>query len=119
MKLVHMNAKKESPGVHIFCPTHWTRRVESCTPTLNNYNEPRGLQTRSLTKIKQIEMKVRTGCIQVQMTKFKFYFACLFIAMVLKQTDNSSKTHPNLTKPKVKEELELAKIAMRALRKNK
>lgn len=53
------------------------------------------------------------------MTKFKFYFACLFIAMVLKQTDSSSKTHPNLTKPKVKEELELAKIATRALRKNK
>ena len=53
------------------------------------------------------------------MTKFKFYFACLFIAMILKQTGNSWKTYPNLTKPKVKEELELAKIAMRALRKNK
>ena len=53
------------------------------------------------------------------MTTFKFYFACLFIAMILKQTGNSWKTYPNLTKPKVKEELELAKIAMRALRKNK
>ena len=53
------------------------------------------------------------------MTKFKFYFACLFIAMILKQTDNSSKTYPNLTKRKVKEELELAKIAMRAFGENK
>ena len=110
MKLAHMNAKKESPGVHIFCPTHWTRRVESCTPTLNNYNEPRGLQKRPLTKIKQIEMKVRTGCIQIQMTTFKFYFACLFIAMILKQTDNSSKTYPNLTNPELKRNWNFQKL---------
>ena len=77
-----MSAKNELKGIHTLCPTYWAIRVESCSSTLNNHDQPMDYQKWSFFKIQDREMWVRNGGVQAQLTKFKFYFACLFSAMV-------------------------------------
>ena len=60
MKLVQMNAKNESKGIHTFCATRWTMRNESCSSNFNSHNELRYLYEWSLMKVKDTKMKTKT-----------------------------------------------------------
>ena len=81
----------ESRGVHAFCPTRWTVRVEALASVLNNHDELMELWDWSLDVLKDTEMKSRINGVKSMMTKFSFYFGCCLGEKILRQTDNLSR----------------------------
>ena len=94
MKLDDMRkeTKNESKGIHALCPTRWTVRGEALVSVLNNFNELMDLWVWSLEVLHDTEMKARVRGVMAHMPTFDFVYACLLGTMLLKQTDNLSRT---------------------------
>ena len=87
--------KKDSKGIHAFCPTRWTVCGEPIQSILSNYEELMDLWEWSLSNIKDTEMKARIRGVQAVMPTFDFLFGCELGIIILKQTDNLSRALQN------------------------
>ena len=85
-------SKNDSKGIHALCPTRWTVRGEALESILNNYIELMNLWDWSIDTLHDTEMKARICGVQANMPTFDFVYGCCLGIMLLKQTDNLSRT---------------------------
>ncbi len=82
----------DTPGIRVLCPTRWTVRAQSLKSIIDNYSVLFQLWTESLEYVKDTEMKARIQGVAAQMKKFEFFFGVSLGLLILRHTDNLSKT---------------------------
>ena len=82
----------ELPGIKVFCPTRWTVRAESLRSILDNYMVLLELWDLVDEETKDSEIRARVGGVASQMKKFEFFFGITIAEILLRHTDNLSRT---------------------------
>ena len=82
----------DTPGIRVLCPTRWTVRAEALKNILDNFNVLLELWAESLERVKDTEMKARIQGVAAQMMKFDYFFGVSLGLLILRHTDNLSKT---------------------------
>lgn len=82
----------DAPGIRVLCPTRWTVRAEALKSILDNYNVLLELWVESLERVKDTEMKARVQGVAAQMMKFDYFFGVSLGLLILRHSDNLSKT---------------------------
>ena len=82
----------DSPGIRVLCPTRWTVRAEALKSILDNFNVLLELWAESLERVKDTEMKARIQGVSAQMMRFDYFFGVSLGLLILRHTDNLSKT---------------------------
>lgn len=80
----------DSPGICILCPTRWTVRADSLAGILSNVLQE--LWDECLEVVKDSETIARINGVASQMNTFRFLFGVELWEMILRHTDNLSKT---------------------------
>ena len=81
-----------SPGVRVLCPTRWTVRAEALKSIIDNFSVLLELWDESLEIVRETEMKARIQGVAAQMKKFEFFFGVSLGLLILRHTDNLSRT---------------------------
>ncbi len=89
---IKKESKNDSKGIYALCPTRWTVHGEALESILNNYVELMNLWDLSIDTLHDTEMKARIRVVQVNMPTFDFVYGCCLGILLLKQTDNLSRT---------------------------
>ena len=92
---IRESTDNEAKSIHEFCPTRWTVRGDSLEAIIENFLELMELWDWSLQNVKDPEMKGRIIGARSNMRNFNFLFGSLLGKIILKQTDNLSKTLQN------------------------
>ncbi|XP_065903857.1 zinc finger MYM-type protein 1-like [Dysidea avara] len=87
-----MSATENLPGIRVLCPTRWTVRADSLASVTKNYTVLQSTWEEALEATKDSETKARIQGVASQMLTFKFLFGTMLAEMVLKHTDNLSRT---------------------------
>ena len=82
----------ELPGMRVLCPTRWTVRADSLKSVLDNYVVLQELWEESERTTKDSDIIARVIGVASQMRKFEFYFGIYLGEMILRHSDNLSKT---------------------------
>ena len=82
----------ESPGVRVLCPTCWTVRADALESIISNYSVLQELWEEAKTIARETEVIDRLNGVADIMEKFEFLFGVLLGELILKHTDNLSKT---------------------------
>ena len=82
----------DSPGFHVLCPTRWTVRASSLQSVLDNYEVLLGVWNEALSLQLDVEMRARITGVNTQMHTFDFLFGVSLGNLLLRHTDNLSKT---------------------------
>ena len=85
-------ADTSSPGIRVLCPTRWTVQADSLASVTKNYTVLQSTWEEALEISKDSETKARIQGVASQMYTFKFLFGIMLAEMVLKDTDNLSRT---------------------------
>lgn len=85
----------DAPSIRTLCPTRWTVRAESLKSIMANYTSIQNLWEEALECTSETEMKARIQGVSSQMETFTFYFSLVLAEMILRHTDNLSKTLQN------------------------
>ena len=80
-----------TPGIRVLCPTRWTVRAESIHSIIANY-ETLERTWEALQATQDTEAKARIQGVAAQMRTFTFFFGSMLSELVLKHTDNLSRT---------------------------
>ena len=81
-----------TPGIRVLCPTRWTVRAESIHSILANYDVLQRTWEEALQVTTDMETKARIQGVAAQMTTFTYLFGSMLGELVLKHTDNLSRT---------------------------
>ena len=81
-----------TPGIRVLCPTRWTVRAESIHSILTNYETLQRTWEEALQVTTDTEAKARIQGVAAQMTTFNYFFGSMLCELVLKHTDNLSRT---------------------------
>ena len=81
-----------SPGICVLCPTRWTVKAEALKSILDNYNVLMELWDESLEVVRETDMKARIQGVAAQMRKFEFFFDVSLGLLILRHSDNLSRT---------------------------
>ena len=83
----------DSPGIHVLCPTRWTVKAEALKSILDNFNVLLELWDESLEVfVRDTDMKARIQGVAAQMRKFNFFFGVSLGLLILRHSDNLSRT---------------------------
>ena len=82
----------DTPGFRVLCPTRWTVRANSLQSVLDNYSVLQELWEEAKDKASDPSMKARIIGVQAQFRKFQYFFGVLLGELLLKHSDNLSKT---------------------------
>ena len=82
----------DSPGFRVLCPTRWTIRAASLKSLLSNYVALQQLWETVKDSTADPTMKGRIIGVQSQFKTFSFFFGVNLAELVLRHTDNLSKT---------------------------
>lgn len=82
----------ESPGFRVLCPTRWTVRAASLKSVLTNYKALQQLWETTKDSTSDPTIKGRIIGVEFQFKTFSFYFGLHLASLILKHTDNLSKT---------------------------
>ena len=82
----------DSPGIRVLCPNRWTVRAEALKSILDNFNVLLELWAESLERVKDTETKARIQGVSAQMMRFDYFFGVSLGLLILRHTDNLSKT---------------------------
>ena len=82
----------DSLGIRVLCPTRWTVRAEALKSVLDNFDVLLRLWDESLEIVKDTEMKARIQGVSAQMKKFDFFFGVSLGYLIMRHTDNLSRT---------------------------
>ena len=87
----HMSLEKHS-GIRPLCPTRWTVRADSLASIIENYSSLQSTWDEVVDITRDSEIKARIIGVAAQMKTFEFAFAVHLAEMLLRHTDNLSKT---------------------------
>ena len=82
----------ELPGMRVLCPTRWTGRADSLKSVLDNYIVLQELWEESEQTTKDSGVSARVIGVASQMRTFEFYFGIYLGEMILRHSDNLSRT---------------------------
>lgn len=82
----------DTPSLRALCPTRWTVRADALKSILNNYEVLQELWEESLDIVKETDMKARINGVASQMQKFDFFYGVSLGDLILRHSDNLSKT---------------------------
>ena len=85
-------SNSRAAGIRVLCLTRWTVRADSLLSILSNYSVLLSTWDEALEAAKDTESKARIQGVQAQMKMFDFLFGVSLGEMVLRHTDNLSKT---------------------------
>ena len=105
----------ETPGLRIMCPTRWTVRAASLKSVIDNYEVLLGVWEEAQSGHLDGEMKARIIGVETQMHTFDFLYGVFLGELILRHTDNLSKTlqHKSLS---AAEGQHLARLTLEVLR---
>ena len=89
---IRSSTKNVSKGIHTLFPARWTVRGDALAAFIDNYIELMDLCGWSLQDTSETVMKARLQSVKAVMSTFQFLFSCSLGKIILKQTDNLSKT---------------------------
>ena len=81
-----------TPSIRVLSPTRWTVRAESIHIILANYDALQRTWEEALQATTDMEAKARIRGVAAQMTTFTYLFGSMLGKLVLKHTDNLSRT---------------------------
>ena len=81
-----------SPGFRVLCPTRWTVRAASLKSLLSNYAALQQVWETAKDSTSDPTIKGRIIGVQFQFKTFSFFFGSNLAELVLRHTDNLSKT---------------------------
>ena len=110
------NLAPETPGFHVLCPTRWTVRAASLQSVIDNYEVLLLVWQEALDGSLDGEMRARIIGVETQMMKFDFLFGVCLGSLILRHSDNLSKTlqHKTLS---AAEGQRIAKLTISVLQK--
>ena len=79
-------------GIRVLCPTRWTVRADALLSIKNNYSVLLDTWDEALQATKDTESKARIHGVQAQMRTFDFIFGTVLGEIILRHTDNLSRT---------------------------
>lgn len=82
----------DTPGFRVLCPTRWTVRAASLQSVLDNYEVLLGVWNDALSSKLDGEMRARIIGVDTQMHTFDFLFGITLGNLLLRHTDNLSKS---------------------------
>ena len=82
----------DTPGFCVLCPTRWTVRANSLQSVLDNYSVLQELWEESKDLASDPLLKARIVGVQAQFKNFRYFFGMLLGEIILKHSDNLSKT---------------------------
>ena len=82
----------DTPGIRVLCPTRWTVRGERLGSVIANYAVLQETFEESIDTVTDTEVKSRLIGVSAQMKTFNFFFGTLLGELVLKHSDNLSRT---------------------------
>lgn len=80
------------PGVRTLCPTRWTVRVDSMQSIVQNYAVLQELWDQAIDIVHDTETIARIRGVASQMQSFDFFFGLILGELLLRHTDNLSRT---------------------------
>jgi hypothetical protein len=81
-----------TPGVRVLCPTRWTVRADSMMSIIQNYAVLNELWEKACSIVGDTETIARIRGVAAQMVSFDFFFGLVLGEMLLRHTDNLSRT---------------------------
>ena len=113
-EMLKKQLEPDSPGIRILCPTRWTVRADSLASILSNYEVLRELWEECLEIVRDSETIARIVGVASQMQTFNFLFGVELGELILRHTDNLSRTlqHKELS---ASESQEVARLTVRTL----
>ena len=82
----------DTSGFRVLCPTRWTVRANSLQSVLDNYSVLQELWEESKDLASDPSVKARIIGVQAQFKNFRYFFGVLLGELILKHSDNLSKT---------------------------
>ena len=82
----------DDPGIRVLCPTRWTVRADSMKSIICNYEVLDELWKKACNIVRDTEIIARIRGVAAQMSTFSFYFGLVLGEMLLRHSDNLSKT---------------------------
>ena len=82
----------DTPGFRVLCPTRWTVRANSLQSVLDNYSFLQEFWEESKDLASDPLVKARIIGVQAQFKNFRYFFGVLLGELILKHSDNLSKT---------------------------
>ncbi len=89
---------QKSLSIRLLCPTRWTVRADSLLSIINNYGVLLSTWDEAYEAVKDTESKARIQGVCSQMESFNFLFGTVLGEMLLRHTDNLSKSLQNRTR---------------------
>ena len=89
---IKQKMQDQSPGIRTICPTRWTVHAEALQSVITNYGVLQQLWEESPDFVKEAEMRSRIQGVSVYMTSFDFMFGILLGQLLLRHSDNLSRT---------------------------
>jgi len=114
LKNIQVNMCDHTSGFRILCPTRWTVRNETFCSIIENYTALIELWHEILDEKIDSDVRARVCGVSSQMITFDYYFGVRLSHMILRHTDNLSKTLQS-TKLSAAEGQELAKKTVTTL----
>ena len=98
LQMIRDDLSLECSGFRVLCPTRWTVRANILKSILDNWTAINSVWTISLGEKLDPEMRGRIIGVQAQMVKFEYFFGISILQILLRHSDNLSKT---LQSPKI------------------
>ena len=83
---------EETPGFRVLCPTRWTVRAASIQSVLDNHEVLLRVWEESKSSSIDSEIRARIIGVETQMESFDFLFGLLLASLLLRHSDNLSKS---------------------------
>ncbi len=90
-----MSCGTSGVSIKLLCPTRWTVRADSLLSIITNYSELLSTWEKAGEVVRDTESKTRILGVAAQMNTFEFHFGVFVGELVLRHTDNLSKTLQN------------------------
>ena len=81
-----------TPGVRALCPTRWTVRADSFSAIVLNYSTLQSTWDNALEVARDSKSKARIHGVSSQMKTFEYYVGISLGELVLRHSDNLSRT---------------------------
>ena len=92
LQKIRKDISLEYPGFRVLRPTRWTVRAESMKSILDNCVVLQQVWDESLDENLKPEIKGRIIGVKSQMNTFKLFYGVTILQLVLRHSDNLSKT---------------------------
>ena len=86
---------EENPGLRVLCPTRWTVHADSMESVISNYAVLQAMWDDAADIVRDTDTKARIRGVAAQMDSFEYFFGLVLGEMLLRHTDNLSRSLQN------------------------